>query len=366
MQPIFGRFHSLRDTSGATLFLRLTSEPALQVLVGDAAYCASLRNPISHATVQGRETPPSLKLLALILAIPCTTAEILPIKHEAILTGENRQSKAAGLQLRCIDRSGVELNITITMRPTAARPILDSMHEDLFSAVAALEATVRDTAGEKHSHFLEVHDQERPSLSSVRAALHPLEVGGQSVETQAVFRRAAAADSKIRENRAFVIANAAGRVRAELLEQRWARKEAERKKREREQQLLRNAKRKHEMMMKTAHGKQGPVLKRKKKSLFEIQESDEAIIPEKSQSSAQKPNTTVISERSEKNEEPGSIEQKASQKDVSTTQHESRLQDMTQAVAKEEAELIEKIEPAPTAAKPPSRRKKKKKVRALV
>lgn len=368
MQPSFGRFHSLRSASGENLIARLTPKSALEVLDTDVAYCASLRDVARHAKVRGREKPPSVELLALLLAIPSTVAEILRTEGELAWSGEHPGKHSSALQLTCQDRSGVELKITVAIHRIPAKNILKEMHEALFSAVAALEAVVRDASGEKHSHVLTEKDRSKPSLLTVKTASHPLEIHGQAVETRAVFRRAAAADANVRDNRAFVIANAAARARAELLEQRRARKAAERQKKEHEKRLLRNAKRKHEMI-KASKGKPALIVKRRKKSLFEIQDDDAPGVPEASNSGAAKLDVTAPSKQNAHDRmSPVTAKQEAIpiSRDIGR-QRASPLTSAGQAAAaNEESDVTGRPEPVPSAAQLPPKRKKKKKVRALV
>lgn len=329
------------------------------MLATDVAFRAHLSDRKHPAKVRGRKQPPSLDLLALLLAIPSTTASLVRTKD-----GLNPTS----LQLRCKDRSGVEMVVTAALEPTPAKRILQEMHESLFSAIVALEATVRDAGGEKHSNFLEDKGAQPPSLSTVKTSMLPLVIRGQPVETQAVFRRAAAADARMQGNRAFVVANAAARVRTELLEQRRARKEAEMLKKKRERELLRAAKRKHEMM-KAAKGKPAPAVKRRKKSLFEIAEEDSETAPVASNFSTAQTDATASEGKDShariltSDAVSGSIQPKNRTEE---TRQPETLETRKTAV-KEEDVTIDAIEPRPSAARrPPLKRKKKKKVRALV
>lgn len=367
MQPALGRFHSIPDGSGGLLFARLREGATLEVLATDIAFRTKLFDSKRTAQVRGRKQPPSLELIALLLTIPSTTAALVQ-NGEGLTPLSTDLGKVVSLQLRCKDRSGVELVVTADMEPTPAKRILQEMHESLFSAIVALEATVRDAGGEKHSNFLDEKRNESPTLETIKTSLLPLAIRGQPVEAQAVFRRAAAADARMQGNRAFVVADAAGRVRAELLEQRRARKEAEMLKKKRERELLRAAKRKHEMM-KAAKGKPVPVAKRRKKSLFAVPEEDLVRTPASSKSAAIAPGAAMsdekhVGQRILTAEQNSASVQPEKQNEL---KRESEGSEARKPVAKEEDVPADEIEKAPSAAKPPQlKKKKKKKGRALV
>lgn len=369
MQPAFGRFHSIPHASGRLLFVRLTEGSTLEVLATDIAFRTKLFDSKRPAQVRGKKQPPSLELIALLLIIPSTTA-LLVQNGEMLELSSDDLGKDVSLQLRCKDRSGVELVVTANMEPMPAKRILEEMHESLFSAIVALEAIVRDAGGEKHSNFLDEKRTESPTLETIKTSLLPLAIRGQPVEAQAVFRRAAAADARMQGNRAFVVADAAGRIRAELLEQRRARKEAEMLKKKREREMLRVAKRKHDMM-KAAKGKSVSVGKRKKKSLFAVPDEDLVSTPAllKSTAKATVPGAVMPDEKGA-DQRSLATEQEAASVQVEK-QNEQKVEavvlEARKPVPKEEEVPVDEVETVPSTPKPPPlKRKKKKKGRALV
>lgn len=274
MEPVFGRFSALQNANGDFLFLRLVKGPQLEVLATDVAYRAKLLEHVRMPglSIHSKSHTAGLRLIALLLAIPSTSWEIDPETLKRSYA-ENCERNHADLHLRCRDKAGLEIFVIVRMTQVSAKEILQEMHQSMFAAITALDATVRDAGGEKNSTFLDEKHLVIPSIVSVRDLLIPIMSRGQPVQTQAAFRKAAAADARLQGNRAFVIAATAADVRNEILGQRQARKEAEARKKNRQRELLREAKKRAELQ-KARKEQSLPVARKRKKSLFTTEEEE--------------------------------------------------------------------------------------------
>lgn len=258
MQQVFGRFNALPLTTGGLLFARLLTNTTLQLLHTTTAYTADLSpSAVPPPTIRNSTEPPTAELLSLLLAIPGTTATLLPAEIP-----QNTIADAKRLVLSCTDRAGLELNVTLPLLLVPAKPVLDEVHGSLFAAVVGLEALLREFGGEKDPTVLGGDNGEAVCLETVKNGILPLVVKGESVEKQASFRRASAVDERVQGNRAFVFAHLARGVRNTLLEQRRLRREAETERKRRARDLMKKARKRAEEVKRKGEGG-------RKRSLFE-------------------------------------------------------------------------------------------------
>lgn len=223
LQPTYGRFHVLAGPNdrGPLVHIRLLEGPILQVLTGGAAYAGTL----SGVSVVGAAAAPMPMLLGVLIAVPTATASV----------------RAGGeLELRCRDRSAVELVMVVPLDPAPVAPLMDELFLSLIAAVGAMEAVLADYDGADAPLLTRPTP---PDAGSVAAMFSPLLLRGAPIDKNSAFRNAAAAGVQQLGARASVASETAGRVRKAILDARRRKAEMDVRRRVREREQLKLAKR---------------------------------------------------------------------------------------------------------------------------
>lgn len=365
MEPVFGRFSVLCDARGALLFARLVEGPRLEVLATDVAFRADLSEPdMLNFRTRGTRQNPKIDVIALLLAIPSTSWELLPDNASESPSEEN-ESRSARLFLRCTDRAELELHVSLTLARIGSYAILQEIHQAMFSTVAALEATIREAGGEKNSNFLDDKQLSSPSLRHVKDLLLPLTSMGQAVDNMASFRRAAAANVLLQGNRSFAVALTASNVRKDILAQRRARKEEEDRKKKMQRELVRQAKKRSELA-KSRTVLTLPAPKKRKKTLFEVETPNEVTNDDKDRMQEAKEELTAPEGASVVRGETLRKEQHASNEKLETSHASNQPQNETHAVEGKGHGTGMASAQVPPTSRPPPAKKRKKRLRSLV
>lgn len=236
------RFHAIANDldHGSFIFARLRY-PTLEILDAEKAYEALASNP--RAKIAGCANSPTKQLMSLLLSIPKSSARV----------------SAGELELRCMDKSSVELLVSLPIKPVPAKPLLHALHSCLMLASASIEGALLEIVGaDMRTNIVEATPESLDVLHG------PLLAGGQPVQLRSSFRRVAAADTRLHAARAFAVAQSAEKVREEILNKRKERQDEKRKKRQRERERIREV----EKLI-------GYAAKRTKPSLFDVENDSE-------------------------------------------------------------------------------------------
>lgn len=240
MYPLYNTFHRLTISDTSTpVFARLLPD-TIQVLKNGDAFAGRT----CDKKIRGTSGPVSDSLLSILLASPLTKAR-LEVRHAPKDSSIDSASPTTTLLLEQTDSRSLTLQLRIPVSPTPASPILADLHSSLLTAVAALEgvllATNSDDAVAQVATEVAGSQHAKMSLSALTALHAPPKPTGEPLLKIPSFRRVAAADDAFIAARGFAVACQAAAVRKDAFLRRQARLDEERRRRQHERRIARNA-----------------------------------------------------------------------------------------------------------------------------